>query len=1461
MKILKSILKIVGRVLAVAGLTVYVVVALVNYSVVQSFIGSVVGDYFSKEWGGTVKIGSLHAMPFDHLTLDNLLLVSPDGDTILDSERLSVRFKKFPYSDMHLSMDRVYLRNTYYHFESYDNGGINLDFIINYYATAETDTLTTTAEPFTVEVGSLVLNNVHYKMDLPDSGFVPPVHGVDIPHMEFLDIHARFKHVKVVNEDVTCRVVRMTTMERSGFKVNNISGDVHVGRYDITATNMEVETANSRILTDAKLSYPDWMPDYVTMVNHEVTLKDGTTVAMSDVAYWAPVLWGVDAQIEAQGEADGPVNDLHTDGLRFSWGRDSKLDVAGRIKGLPLIDTATMTVDVERLSTTVEDVEQVLSGLPGFKFPEQLKQLEYIEMQAKVNGGWQQTSTANIALASGIGDLRADATMTPTLHGNRFSVEANSDGLGLSMLGSEWLMHSGFTISATGQIDKHVDWRRMSATIDGALTNTVVRGVKLESTSVVAKLERSKFEAEVISSDPNANMKLEAYANLADSLHRFKANVEIENLALSKFGLAEAKDDNPVNLHTRLSVRAVGNSLDELSGTVRANESQIGKLKINSIILNAQNAGLKHIVMTSDLLDATVSGDFAYADLPLMLRQLSQQVMPEIFNPMQPIDSATASSISERNLAFNLRWNDRHGQIKAIAPSLTIAPNTVIDGRYNGHEQLKVVMRSDSIRFGSVVMGNIGLSGHPDGDHYLLDIEAQNLDIGKMPLTENVNVKLNSNAEQAIAELIWGSDKTATHGDLQLRLRDNIIEVLKPDFYVGDDLWQLGIGQMSLINEEGGLKIESENISIENSVQKISGRLQLRGLDNDCVELRFNRFHLDNLCDILLQNSNLHVGGDINGRFSMFGLNQTPYFNANLTIDSCTVNNQHMGNVNVRSNWNAELNIINLQLASEQLHANGWLGLDEKNPDVNFNVDFNQFELALVAPLLSSFTSRFEGRLHGNFDISGTIDRPLILGEAYVEEGALKVDVTNVTYTFDDSIRFNNNQITLKNFEIKDPNGNIATVNGKIHYNDLKNVGLNLQMHTDNLLVLNQKAGEEFYGTLLAGAEGSVTGNLDDLKIAVRARTNPGSTLTVPVNDQRQVKSQNYITFVGDQPVDNESIVNQQKKSSNFNLELDLAITPDVQLNLPMDFSEVGANVGASGRGDLHLSMTGNETPKVLGNYEITSGTMKLTLVSVLEKSFSIEPGSSLNFQGNLPDARFDLNAVYSQRVNLSTLTGSLSTVDNTQKYLQVENVISISGTMQNPTIKFDIRLPNADQSVEEEVFAYIDRNSERDMLNQTMSLLLMGNFYNASGNSAGNGNLLNNSLSSGYSMVASSVGNFVGEMVQFVDVNVDYKAATDLTNEQIDLNISKDWGRWYLESTLGYGGESRELESSVANGTVIDALIGYRLSPLVHLFVYNRTNTNDYTRIDLPYKQGAGIKLTKDFNRWSDLFKRKGKK
>ena len=45
-----------------------------------------------------------------------------------------------------------------------------------------------------------------------------------------------------------------------------------------------------------------------------------------------------------------------------------------------------------------------------------------------------------------------------------------------------------------------------------------------------------------------------------------------------------------------------------------------------------------------------------------------------------------------------------------------------------------------------------------------------------------------------------------------------------------------------------------------------------------------------------------------------------------------------------------------------------------------------------------------------------------------------------------------------------------------------------------------------------------------------------------------------------------------------------------------------------------------------------------------------------------------------------------------------------------------------------------------------------------------------------------------------------------------------------------------------------------------LHFFVFNRSNTNDYTRHELPYKQGLGLKYTRDFDKWKDLFTPKTK-
>ncbi|MCR5445266.1 MAG: translocation/assembly module TamB [Bacteroidales bacterium] len=1445
--------KIAGRVFVGLLLTVYVAVAAVNYSVVQSYLGATAGHYFSREWGGEVKIGSLHAMPWDHLMLNNVLLVAPDNDTILDVKRLNIRFKRFPMKDRTLSLDRVLLRNGYYHLaireaEGYERPVTNLQYIIDYYTHGKRPERH--GDTFTVDVKSVTLSHVHYKMDLLEIPGPTYDYGVAIAHMEFNDIRARAKGVHVVNDDVTVKLLSLSTTERSGFRADKIAADVHVGPHDITVTDFEARTPQSTVLADVSITYDGWeeIQDYVNTVDHDITIKEGTTVALSDVAYWVPAIWGTDVQLEAEGGMKGTVNEMTTD-LSMGWGSQSRLLLAGRLLDVTVPDSMKVDVDIERLRTNADDMRPLLAmlNIKEENYP-LIRQTDHIDLEGRLRGGLYETSTANLNIVSGLGNLHADALLHPTPGGGmQMNAEVGSDGLELGFLHSDWLNRTGFNLSMSGDLRNPKDIHTMRANLDGELLNSVIQGQRLGPIYVEGKMDGGVGRVNLQSTDSLALLTLQSEFDLLDTVKSLRGILDIENLNTLAFKLMPKEYGF---LRTRAELTIEGRNLDTMQGNLQLTGTQLGRVKLANLSLSADaNEGYKELQLTSDAADVGVTGKFHYEDLPLILRQMGRDIIPQGMVDITALDEEELAAIRQSQLSFHAQWKDDGRFLHSLTDKVTVARRTRLTGNYNSTEQLKFALRSDSLRFGSMLCTDVGLQGQRQATDYVVRLESQSMEIGTVELLQRADLQLNSNARRALLELAWGGDEAPSQGDVELELRDGNVHVLKPGFTIGDTPWELLIDNMTIATLDG-FQMEGEGITVRSDKQSVEARLQIAQQNSDFVEMTFNRFNVKGITDVLLQDSPVALSGDIDGRFSLFGLNDIPYFNANMMIDSCVVNRQPLGDVGLRSNWNAELNILNLNVAGDQLVADGWMELGKPDADINFNVDFDSFELGLVAPLLSDFSSRFEGRLHGNFDITGSLSRPIIVGEALVEDGALQVDMTGVTYYFNDSIQFTHKKVTLDRFRIRDPRDNVAYVDGEISYEDLNDVQLDLMMNTDNLLVLDRHQGEEINGTVLASAEGIVVGPVDALQVYIDARTMPGCELTVPVNDQRQVKSQNYIHFVSDQP-DVASQQTQQRKDQKLELELDLAITPDMQLNLPMDFSEITVKVGATGTGDLHLTMAGSDEPQVLGNYEITSGTMKFSAISIISKDFTIETGSNLNFQGSLPDARFDLKAVYSQRVNLSTLTGGQTDVSGKQKYIQVDDIIAIAGTLQEPTINFDLRLPNVDASVEEEVFDYIDRSSERDMLNQTLSLLAFGHFYNANSTSVNSNIATSGSISALNSILSDMTG---------VDIGVDYKVGNELTKDQVDVNISKDWGRLYLESTLGYGGESRELETGDVNSAIIDALVGYRLSPLVHLYAYNRTNTNDYTRMDLPYKQGVGLKLTKDFDRWSDLFNGKAK-
>lgn len=1455
-RILKKILSIAAKVLLrlIVGVVVmvYVTVAMLNYSLVQSTLGAVVGDYFSKEWGGELRIGSLHAMPFDHLILDNVLLVDPAGDTIFDAETLRVGFNHFPYSDYCLDLDHVYLRNVYYHMST-ETHDINLKYIIDYFKSQrprpKDDKVT---KDFTVLCGTLELENIHYKMDLPDSRETIYPYGVQIPHMEYLNIHGKFRNVKVVRDDVTCRILRLCTRERSGFDVKNISGDVHVGRYDITVHDFRVETAGSLImLADAQMKYDTWkgMKGYVSTVWHDAELREGTHVVMSEVAYWAPVLWGIDADVYAHGHATGTIDSMITD-MRVRWGRESGAHVSGSVVGLPRIDTTTFNVELDDLHCTAVDLDGLLCWLPSHQDIRNFTdQIGHLHLDGTVRGNIRDGANARLQMM-GAGWVAA----------GELTAHATREGYAFSMEEGQWSVKNG-----TWSIGKG------TGKVTNGLWNTKEHGLRAFNGQVTARVEDLRYDDKQLATldieglleDGDATLHLGSHdslslfdidlqAALSDSVKRVDGEVLIEKLE----GVL------PSPLATHITFLLQGHDLDNGTLDAAASRLQYGRFMVSDIALRCDvGGGEKEASITSSALNATVSGRFDYDEIPLMWRHLVDSYLPTSLagRDRWAVDSTALACLDDNTLDFHITLKDAQSRPLQLTEALSVASGTHASGSYNLREQLKVVVRSDSVRLGTIKLSNFGASMRPWGSRYEVEAQFQTVSVGSTAVADRVNGTLALHHAGGSLGVRWGDVTTSSHGDLLVSLDGDALRVEKPLFYLRNTPWRLGL-EGSHMGLGGQFTLQVDKLTLDSEGQHISGEVDFRGLSSDHVELSFAPFELATVSSVLGDRSILRLGGELQGRLSLYGIGSTPYMNANLTIDSCILNGQSLGRTKMKTGWNAELNILNAEVSTQGLTAMGWVGLGGEENEIDMNVDLDHFRLLFMRDLMTSFATHFDGAISGNVDLHGSLQHPEGEGEVILSGCTLTVAPTGVAYHCDDTLLLDGHLLDATNLVLRDERDNSLRLDGTVDIGNPDRIALDLNFTSDNLLILNRKGGENYGGEVYVAANGAVRGSLSEPHIEIQARTNKGSTLEVPVNSQKQVKTRDYITFVGDEyegASEGDGIEESRNGERGLTLSLDLNITPDARIYLPMDFSEVELNVGASGEGALHLDLKSGDSPKVMGNYELTSGSMKVLLLSVYEKNFTISPGGTIHFQGNVPDTRFDIEATYSQRVNLSTLTGSLSTIDNTQKYLQVENIISLSGTVGDPHIGFDLRLPNADQSVEEEVFAYIDRNSERDMLNQTVSLLLGGSFYNANRENATGA-----SNSDAIGAVTSFMGNRLTDMVQFVNVNIDYRSANEFTNEQLDVNISKDWGRWYLESTLGYGGDSRSLENtSAAGSTIIDALIGYRISPLVHLYAYNRTNTNDYTRIDLPYKQGAGIKLTKDFDRWTDLFIPKKKK
>jgi hypothetical protein len=332
-------------------------------------------------------------------------------------------------------------------------------------------------------------------------------------------------------------------------------------------------------------------------------------------------------------------------------------------------------------------------------------------------------------------------------------------------------------------------------------------------------------------------------------------------------------------------------------------------------------------------------------------------------------------------------------------------------------------------------------------------------------------------------------------------------------------------------------------------------------------------------------------------------------------------------------------------------------------------------------------------------------------------------------------------------------------------------------------------------------------------------------------------------------------LVSAKTSPTKMEIKMDLDVTPDAEVQLLID-PKAGDVIRGRGSGNLNISLNRMDEFRILGDYTIDEGEYLFTLQNILNKKFDVESGGKVTFNGDVENAEIDLTADYK---NLKT---SLYPILPDEKYnvrVSVEPQLKLSGKLFNPVVGLNIYLPNADEELRTLVRNAI--TSEEEMSRQFLYLLVMNSFY-ADPNTRAGLNTTETGTSAAVvtttEMLSNQVSNWLSQISNDFDVGFVYRPSTkDINSQELQVALSTQ----LLNDRVTINGNFDVRGANNPEGTPLtgDFDIEYKLTEKVRLKVFNRYN-NVYSGKGVPYTQGVGIFFKQDFNRFSDLLKKRDK-
>ena len=372
---------------------------------------------------------------------------------------------------------------------------------------------------------------------------------------------------------------------------------------------------------------------------------------------------------------------------------------------------------------------------------------------------------------------------------------------------------------------------------------------------------------------------------------------------------------------------------------------------------------------------------------------------------------------------------------------------------------------------------------------------------------------------------------------------------------------------------------------------------------------------------------------------------------------------------------------------------------------------------------------------------------------------------------------------------------------------------------------------------------------MNSLRLSVDAVTARTGTLHIPMtNSTNATATTDLLRFkepekeVIEDPYELMRAERQMKENlkNDLRINVNVSASPDVTVFVELD--ESGSNqVTATGSGIINLEI-GDNLFNINGDYTLSGGQVDFSALGIVNKTFEIENGSNIHFNGDIMQSSLDIDAIYKCKATLSNLLSDLNSSENRR---DVNCGIQITGKLINPEIGFSIDVPDLNPIMQSRVQSALSTDDKKQR--QMLSLLLTNSFLpdEQSG-------IVNNS-SMLYSNVSEAMANQLNNILHKLDIPLDLGLNYQPTEQGTDLFDVAVSTQLFNNRVIVNGniGNKQTAIGGTQNDVVGDVDIEFKVNNSgtmrFNLFSHSADIYSNY--LDNTQRNGIGMTIQTEFN------------